>query len=489
MKKLKIFLVLLVLFISISAVSAEGNFTALQSEIDSSTDTIEITQDYVYDNATDYELKSGVTINKSDFTINGNGYTIDGNNQVRMFLINGTNITINNLNLINGKSVSGGAIGISPNCSLTTNNVTFENNNVSKNGGAVLNYGFYTSMNDKFINNNGAKGGSIVGSGSELEIINGTFMSDSNLNWGLIYLSNSLIYIENTTFANTSANYSTAIYAESSRGKIKKSDFVNLTAKMTAGAIGIKSLTGEIEIEDCNFINTRSGKNGGAIYADIAGEGEGNGNITVVNSQFINCSSEFGGAYLQLAGRLTIDNTNFTSNTALFDGGAIYTSWADNVNISNSVFDSNSGIYDGLSNGGSCYFDMGNITLDSCILENNNASEGSSIYAYDCGLSLLDNYFNNPTASGVSIYTVYSKIYYESENNFTNDEISLNNTNYNINMESSQTKFDLINNTISVTTLPKRFDLRDWGWVSPVLNQGSMCSCWAFGITGALESA
>ena len=33
MKKIKIFLILLVLFISISAVSAERNFTALQDEI------------------------------------------------------------------------------------------------------------------------------------------------------------------------------------------------------------------------------------------------------------------------------------------------------------------------------------------------------------------------------------------------------------------------------------------------------------------------
>ncbi|MBE6505352.1 MAG: hypothetical protein E7Z73_06385 [Methanobrevibacter millerae] len=43
-KEIKIFLILLVLFISISTVSAEGNFTSLQKEIDSSTDSIEITQ-------------------------------------------------------------------------------------------------------------------------------------------------------------------------------------------------------------------------------------------------------------------------------------------------------------------------------------------------------------------------------------------------------------------------------------------------------------
>ena len=47
MKKIKIFLILLVLFISISAVSAEGNFTTLQDEIHTSTERIEINQNYI----------------------------------------------------------------------------------------------------------------------------------------------------------------------------------------------------------------------------------------------------------------------------------------------------------------------------------------------------------------------------------------------------------------------------------------------------------
>ena len=38
-------------------------------------------------------------------------------------------------------------------------------------------------------------------------------------------------------------------------------------------------------------------------------------------------------------------------------------------------------------------------------------------------------------------------------------------------------------------TLPSRYDLRDWGWVSPVKDQGNMGACWIFGACGALESA
>lgn len=62
MKIIKILLVLTVLFISISAVSAEGNFTALQNEINSSGDSIDIKNDYVYDNATDYSYNEGISV-------------------------------------------------------------------------------------------------------------------------------------------------------------------------------------------------------------------------------------------------------------------------------------------------------------------------------------------------------------------------------------------------------------------------------------------
>ncbi|WP_407416360.1 C1 family peptidase [Methanobrevibacter sp.] len=489
MKKIKILLVLTVLFISISAVSAEGNFTALQDEINLSTECVEITQDYVYNNETDANISYGITIEKNDFTINGNGHTIDGNGQTRIFNIRGNNVTIKNLNIINGKAVYGGGIFINRGIELTTNNVTFENNNASEFGGAILNLGEYESINDKFTNNYCVKGAAIYSQG-ETNIKNGTFTSDIELKWGFINIFACSLFIENTTFANATSKYSTAINSVQGKIKIKKSDFYNLTAIMTAGSIGVKLLFDEVEIENSNFINTCSGKNGGAIFADVGGEkGEGNGTIKIMNSQFINCSSEFGGAYLQLAGKLVIDNTNFTLNKAAFDGGSIYTSWTNQVNISNSRFFSNSGLYENFSNGGACYFDLGKIIIDSCTFENNEASEGSSIYAYDCKIDLSKNYFNNPAESGVSIYTVYDKSYTERGNNFTNDELSLNNTNYELTVESSQMKFDLINNTINVVTLPKRFDLRDWGWVSPVKNQGSMGACWAFGVTAALESS
>ena len=53
MKKLIFLLIVVLLFISIGAVSAEGNFTSLKNDIDSNPKSVDLTQDYVYDNNTD----------------------------------------------------------------------------------------------------------------------------------------------------------------------------------------------------------------------------------------------------------------------------------------------------------------------------------------------------------------------------------------------------------------------------------------------------
>ena len=97
MKKLIFLLIVVLLFISIGAVSAEGNFTSLKNDIDSNPKSVDLTQDYVYDNNTDDQLSSGIVIDKDDFVVNGNGHTIDGSNQARIFALTGDNITLKNL--------------------------------------------------------------------------------------------------------------------------------------------------------------------------------------------------------------------------------------------------------------------------------------------------------------------------------------------------------------------------------------------------------
>ena len=83
---------------------------------------------------------------------------------------------------------------------------------------------------------------------------------------------------------------------------------------------------------------------------------------------------------------------------------------------------------DDISYGGACYFDEGEVLVQGNDFVNNTGSEGSAIYGYDTTLSLIGNYFNNPS-DGISICTVYGKVDDESDNNYTSDVKSFNNTN------------------------------------------------------------
>ena len=77
------------------------------------------------------------------------------------------------------------------------------------------------------------------------------------------------------------------------------------------------------------------------------------------------------------------------------------------------------------------------------------------------------------------------------KNNTYSSEYSYNTnkTRYASIVDTSGMKLTLLNNSIDVSKVPSKFDLRDWGWSTPVRDQGRMGSCWAFGTSAAMESA
>ena len=460
MKKIMIFLVMLLLFISIGAVSADGNFTALNNEINSSTDSIEITQDYVFDNSTDKDIGSGIPINKDNFTINGNGHTIDASNQARFFHNNGT-LTINNLILINADRPGKGGGAIFNDGLVILNNVTFINCN-ARYGGALCGYGAFIINDSRFINNSAEWGGDI-------------------------YSMNEMT-VAGSTFSGSKATYAGSIYSNKNNLVIINSTFKDSYADKTGGAIGISEFE-SIKINNCTFINSKSIKNGGAVYIDAAG-GKLSNNKTqyakLTDTRFVDCSSEFGGAYLQLGGTLDIEGCEFINNSASSSGGAFYTSHA-NISMKSTRFIDNSAS----GNGGAIFIDLTNSTMDNLTLTGNKVENASlfnpgTIYAYDSSIYLKNSFFNNTKYSLASFFTSE----YLDENNTVNDDEFL--WNYEIYLsgyEDEGLEITQINNTIDVSVLPSRFDLRDWGWVSSVKNQKNKGFCWVFATVGALESA
>ena len=90
--------------------------------------------------------------------------------------------------------------------------------------------------------------------------------------------------------------------------------------------------------------------------------------------------------------------------------------------------------------------------------------------------------------NGEAIHSVFTSNIL-ANNTYNNDTLNLNDTNYVASVTGNGMSFNLTNNTINVTNIPTRFDLREWGWLTPVKDQGDMGACWSFGSIGAIESA
>ena len=464
--------------------ASEDSFTNLTDEIKSK-DVVDLTHDYKFNNETDN--KNGIVIEKDNFVLNGNGRTIDGKNQSRLFSITGNNITVNDLILINGNYEMCG--GIRADGTITLNNVTFINNYAKEQGGAIgIRPGTTLICNNtRFIDNYANDGSSILVSGSEVKLYNSYITSKNFAKSSQIYLSKAEVYIENTTFANITASYAPAIYGKTFKASIKKSKFIDLKANITAGAIGTKE-GGELYIENCEFKNITSSRNGGVIFADVIGTPGATGNVTIIDSKFRDTYSEFGGAYVQLGGDLVLKNTEFINSHAKYNGGAIYLSYT-NTGIDNCTFDSNGvSIIEGYPTyGGAIFSDISTLNITDSKFFNNVASAGSAIYTYDNSYNIKNSKFENNINP---IYTVFDKESVLKDNTYSNDDnVSTNNTYYSTIMTGQGIQLVLLNNNINTTTIPYKFDLRDWGWVSSVKNQGWMGACWTFGMTGTLESA
>ena len=461
----------------------DDSFTNLTDEM-SGKDVAVLTHDYRFNNQTD--AKSGIVIGMDNFVLEGNGHTIDAKNQSRIFNITANNITLSNLILVNGNAERGAAIFAAG--TLTLNNVTFKYNYATR-GGAILFYNrnaTFSCNNTRFIDNYARDGPSIYGEGRF--ILNNSYVTSKIFSKRSQICFFGELYAENVTFINISSSYAPALFSDDVKSaRIINSKFINLRANITAGAIGVRNV-GELYIKGCEFINTTSSKNAGAVYADIAGFIGNDGNVTILNTVFRDTYSRFGGAYVQLGGNLTLNNTEFTNSHATFNGGAVYLSYTKSA-IGNCTFTSNGveTVEDYPTYGGAIFCDMGTLNISKSRFINNTAGAGNAIYAYDTSYDIKNSIFENNTNALFSVFDKQSNI--DDSTVFNNDTVSTNNTLYATIVTGEDMQLTLLNNTINVTSLPNRFDLRDWGWVTPVRDQGWMGSCWTFGMTSALESA
>ena len=461
--------------------SPNANFNDLNKDINKSTNELKLTRDYVYDEGNDINFTDGINVSKSNFLLDGNGYSIDGNGKARIFNIIGNNVTLKNLIIKN--ALNGAVSFVQPNAEYYLDNVTIQNSSSKYSyGGIELNASNLVVNNSKFISNTGTDSSDIFfNEKCNVIVVNSTFEGGIESKWSHIYFSGGALIVDGSTFANSRSSYANAIYGEDGRVTVRNTKFRNLTVLNSAGAIGVKYAV-NLTVEDCEFTNITSGKDGGVIFADID-----QGYVTIANSKFHGCFAAFGGAVMQLRAELNIINSTFEDNIAMYDGGVLWTSYA-NVSIENSTFKRNNVVKEDLEIGGVLYFDKGNILIKgSTFIDNHGSNKGDAVFTYDSKLTLQNNTFKD---NGNALYSVFSTQDIAEDNKFNNDLVSVNNTFYATIVVNDGIELTLINNTpYKFDTLPDKFNLKDYGLVGPVRDQGNMGACWTFATSGALESA
>ena len=334
----------------------KGSFTDLQNKIDNLFNIqLDLDSDYTFDSNVD--KTTGIIIEGS-IIINGKYNTINGLNKSKILEIYNSEVTLKNINFINGFSKDiGGAINLI-NSTLIIINCTFSNNRAYLKGGAINLNNSYMNISESIFKFNIAK--KLYSCG------------------GVISSENSFIDINKSYFINNSADEGGAIYSINSNLKIKNSFLNDNKANWYGGALVSDS---QVFIENSRLYNNIAGYKGGAIlttYSDITEDC-----FLVINESLIfNNNAEYGGAISSSNLRyIHIFNSEIYENKANY-GAVLSRMSSNNILIINST----------------CY--------------NNIAINGSILYSVAGGNNKFfnDNFKNNTAEVGGIIYTISGRV-------------------------------------------------------------------------------
>jgi hypothetical protein len=278
------------------------------------------------------------------------GLSVSGNNASRVFEVRGlgTNFTLKNLTVANGRTTSeGGAILTGLQNVLTVENCQFNNNKAGV-GGAIVagNFSKNTVINCQFDSNQATAnleqaGGAIhVKSLSEITVQGSQFTNNKGINGGAINSLLSQLTVENSTFLNN----------DTTAGATLGTAATNYT-KGYGGAIYTDGASdkanpdsGTILIRNSQFEGNKGTGQGGALFLyayppdKIVVEGS-----TIVNNTVIPDvkGDALGGGLRAGNAELTISNTTFANNNAASQGGGLWVGEQSPIAIANSTFSGN----------------------------------------------------------------------------------------------------------------------------------------------------
>ena len=312
---------------------------------------------------------------------------------------------IDNCNFTSNKAADcGGAIFIDDdgNDNYVSDNYFLKNN--APNGGAVYWNAESGSLTDSyFIGNNATEeGGAVYWQGKSGTLTDSNFTSNNATeNGGAVYWNGESGTLSGSDFKDNKATENGgAVYWNGSPGTLSSSNFTDNKATENGGAIYInfKGDYVECKIDGSNF-TSNSAKQGGAVYLLS--------NNPISRSTFTgNKATEKGGAIYNCDDGSKITESNFTSNTAN-DGGAVYcgADWNGYIYGSSTITFANFINNTAKQNGGAIYYLAKGQTLENANFTGNTAVLGGAIFAEANDVSIDVAYFNNNNATnGSAIY-------------------------------------------------------------------------------------
>lgn len=327
---------------------------------------------------------------------------------------------------------------------LTVYNTTFRNNKSLGSGGALYNNSINTTTiaGCTFENNTSeSASGAFFSSNATLILEDSSFLQNSSVGQaGALYLSLSNATVSNCIFENnTSSGNGAAIYISGSSTTLNKVNFSNCTfdsnyinesaSSRNGGAI--YNMRADLKIEESLFFNNKAVCTGclaGAIYST-------NNPFTILSSEFdSNRATGNGGAlYITGTASATISETVLSNNTSDADGGAVYTNSSTTVAMSDTTFTENNSASEGgalYSNGtlqienslfgknssitgGAFYLSQGTFNVKNCTInENTSVNGGGAFYVVNTATGSIEgSTFNLNSSTGTGIYGRGGAIY------------------------------------------------------------------------------
>ena len=353
-----------------------------------------------------------------------------------LYYIDGSTVTLNNINVSNQNFYQGSVI-YSVYSNITINNANFDNNVASLSGGVIYASTSMIQISDSQMTNCGAteSGGCIYGTlGSEIIINNGYFSDNTAFSGGSVFMNStaSTLTVTNTTFMGDTATWGGNVYLSRATATFNKCNFNSSQASFFAGSMYVASnayfeanecnfidnsavfggavltVGSRYKLSNCQFLNNDASSYGGAVYStgvgsfeiskcifdsNIAGNDGGGLHLTtqeapssITNSEFKNHYAESGATIFSDESIFTIENSIFTNGNATLDAGVLYLSLNSLVEARNSSFIANTA-----DTGGIGYVEQSNFSCFDCNMTDNTALSRSSGIEFDSGEVTLDS--------------------------------------------------------------------------------------------------